>query len=199
MKLLRTRRERVLFGLTMVVILGTVGYFVLYQRLSDLWVSLGDERDMLEMKIDQMRVLIEKNRQLESRCLTMKSYLEIPGSAEEQQSEVLKEITSILDQSGIVATTKPLAWTDDKNFRVFVFQFSNINCPLDSLLVLLKSIDEESSVLEVEEISISSVFMQGGIAKVKADMKLSRLVYSENREGADRTGQSASATSPKGA
>lgn len=182
MKLLRTRRERVLFGLTMAVIIGTLGYFVFYQRMIDMWVSLGDERDTLEMKIDQMRVLIQKNRPLESRCLTMKQYLQIPGSAEEQQSEVLKEITAILDQSGIVATTKPLAWTDDKNFRVFVFQFSNINCPLDSLLVLLKSIDDDSSVLEVEELGIASVFMQGGIARVKADMKISRLVYSENRE-----------------
>jgi len=79
-----------------------------------------------------------------------------------------------------------LAWSEDKNFRVFNFQFSNIKCPLDSLVVLLRSIDDESSVLEVEELTISNVYFEDGIAKVKADMKVSRLVYSTSYEESKR-------------
>ena len=188
MKFVRTKRERLLFASTMIVVIGVLGYFFVFEHLQALWATMGEETENLEFRLEQTKVQIETDKRAESRYLAMKESLEIQGSPEEQSLHIMNEITEIFEGNGVVArTAKPLTSVPYEKLTVFLFQFSNVECPFDALVTLLKSMDDESSVLEVEDLKIEDVSEREGALWIRADMKVSRLVYGQGKDDRKRS------------
>lgn len=170
--------------ITVLLILIFGGYFFSGSVQFFSFADLQDSIEETETNLQKKQAIILRAKEDEARYLAMKKKLEIPGSASDQQSEILKEITQIFEESGILATTKPMPYIDsrDSPFRIFQFKFSNIDSPFQSLMLLLKSMDDPSSVLEVEDMNIKNVYQKDGEWWIKADITASRLVYSGNPE-----------------
>jgi len=93
MKFLKSKRERLLFIATMVVVIGIGGFFFVYQPLANGWVSMNEEIDSLEMSLEGMRVKIRKDKNDEARYLAMKEKLELPGTEQQQEMAILTEVS----------------------------------------------------------------------------------------------------------
>jgi hypothetical protein len=188
--MIRKKREKILFWIVVVLLVFTGGYLYIFEGLVDNWTELNDEIDTLKSQLDNMQDNFSRKKDISEKYTRVTHNLHIAGSEEEQRTFILNEINSLLASSGLEPKTRvPLPTEVDGNFKMFFFDLPDIDCTPDKLFLFLNLLEEFSSVLEVDRLIVRNFDYDGLDVTFRVDIKLSRLVYSEETEEASRKGK----------
>ena len=185
--MIRKKRERILFWIVVILLLFTGGYLYIYEGLVDNWTELNEEIDSLQNQLDKMESNFSRKKDISERYARVTHNLRIEGSEEEQKTFILNEINSLLASSGLQPKVRtPLPTEVDGNFKMFFFDLPDITCSPDELFLFLNLLEEFSSVLEVDRLIIRNFDYEDLDVTFRIDLKLSRLVYSEETDEPSR-------------
>ena len=185
--MIKKKRERILLWVVIVLLLFTGGYLYIFDGLVDNWNALNEEIETLQDQLDKMQSNFGRKKDISEKYARVTHNLRIEGSEEEQRTFILNEINSLLTSSGLNPKTRtPLPTEVDGNFKMFFFDLPDVTCTPDELFLFLDLLEEFSSVLEVDRLIIRNFDYEGEDVSFRVDLKLSRLVYSEETEDSSR-------------
>lgn len=191
---LKSRRERILLGLTVLVLLGLGGWYGFLNikvALDDMDTRISD----LETDLRSKQRLEREDRAVADRYERVKKELTIPGSESEVTSAIREELTRLLSgEDGLGYTSiqaKPP--TSDSEGFLTTHQFSidqTKASTISNLARFLNRMETESEVLEIETIQVSNPRRprddQSGSQYefTIPQIVISRLVYTQSDENA---------------
>ncbi len=187
---LKSRRERILFGAALLVILGAFAW-VGYDKVTNILNRLDEEISDLERSLREKKHTEKSDRAIADRYVRVREELTIPGSESEVKSSIREELTKLLGGERGPAYTTILAKDPQRDREGFLttYQFSIDNIKaitIGDLARFLDKMERESEVLEIESIQISNP-RQSRDASPEAQYEfsvpqivISRLVYTES-------------------
>jgi hypothetical protein len=179
--LVRTKREQGLLVITLLVIVGGLGY-VGYTK----YLEKSDELQERSMALDQQYVTMMRTlrnlRAIEARYERITSDLRLPGDESLWPIRIRDEIDRFLEKAGIETKgrTEPEQpiYHDDVEAVEFRFRLNDLEAPLPVLARFLSLLEEESAVLEVKQLEIRPIDRRrGGKHGVRVTMRISRIVF----------------------
>lgn len=179
--LAKTKREQGLLVITLLVVLGGLGY-VGYTK----YLEKSDQLQERSMALDQQYVTMMRTlrnlRAIESRYERITSDLRLPGDESLWPIRIRDEIDRFLEKAGIEikGRTEPEQpiYHEDVEAVEYRFRLKDLEAPMPVLARFLSLLEEESAVLEVKQLEIRpSDRHRGGRYGVGVSMKISRIVF----------------------
>ena len=185
--MIKRKRERILFWIVVVLVVLSGGYFYLFEGLRNQWNVLNEKIESRQDKLEKMNTNFARKKDIAETYERVTEKLHIEGSEGEQRSVILAEIDNLLKTSGLESKTRtPLPTESDGNFKIFYFDLPDIQCTPTELFLFLDLLEQFSSVLEVDRLIVRNFVWEDLDVTFRIDMKLSRLVFSEESEDSTR-------------
>ena len=150
-----SKRERLIFGVTLLCIAGSLGYVCIIEPIGKRWNVLDAELESARHRLYKNLKLLADKDLLEKEYGTYQEYLDTGASGEEQVPLVLKEIESIALNSQVKITSiKPKGVKEFKHYRGVSIEVV-VEGRISQLLKCIYDIEGSRKLLEVERLVLS--------------------------------------------
>jgi len=188
--MLKSKRERFLLIVTILVVGGIGGYLVIFEPLVAKWQSMREQLDLTIKKVHSLEKLKETG--IKEQFEKVASGLSIEGDI---NAMVLTEIDALAREAGITSKDlQPLPMQGEGIFRIVSYKL-NIETNVQNLAHFFGLLEHKSSLLEVEEMQLVP-YAKRGETNIRANLKISRLTVSEESKD-DKKGKSKSSSKHK--
>jgi hypothetical protein len=179
--LLKTKRERTLLLLTVLVVVGGLGY-VGYLNYQEKWGQLEQQSGQLVTQYNGMVRTLRNLKTIVSRYERVTADLRLEDDQSFWPILIPEEIDRFMEKAGIVEKGRREAqqpiYHDDVEAIEYRFRVDEVIAPLPQVARFLSLLEEESAVLEVKELTILPADRRrGGQHGVRVRMLISRIVF----------------------
>jgi hypothetical protein len=183
--LIKSRRERILVGLTLLVTVLGLGY-VGYLKYEEKWTGLQEDLSSLQREYSAMVRILINLKSIMARYQRVTEDLRLPGEESLRVIQIRDEIDRFLEKAEITSkgriNPEEPEYHDDVGAVAYRFQIDDLTTTMPRLARFLSLLEEESAVLEVKELDVQpSDRRRGGNYGVRVRMRISRIVFTESR------------------
>lgn len=191
---LKTRRERVLLGLTLLVVIGSLGW-VGYTRINEALYELENDEEFgiyaLERELRNKQQMRSTSESVVKHYEEVKEQLSVDGETSLVKSFIREEVTELLNDTGFpaqtVLTQDPIP---DREGFLTTYKVSiegERDITIEQLTAFLYEMERRSEVLEIEQIQFGNPRQSredpdGQYEFSVQNIVIERLVYSQEEE-----------------
>jgi len=150
-----TKRERLLFVLTLCAVLGIPAYLFILEPTYKKWDELGAEFESAGLKLSKNIKLLANKELLEKEYDKYKEYIQKEEGKEQELSSVLKEIEATALNSGVKITSiKPKGEKQLKNYKRYSVEVVS-EAKISQFLKFIYDLENSKKLLKVERLVLS--------------------------------------------
>lgn len=198
--MIRTRSEKILFSVVLILAIGLGGLYV-YRNYGDDLFGGNTNLESRIASIEEMQQVRDQSAEIQKRYEQLKSELELEGSDSEQMQSFRTEITTILEQLNIGKSYQDLVSREPRredDFKIISISIEQLQCSPQVLGQFLYQLEGQSEVIEVEKCVINNLVSDTGQLSrqfqslsspnglLAVDLQISRLVEYRPGEAPER-------------
>ncbi|MFO7923134.1 MAG: prephenate dehydratase domain-containing protein, partial [Bacteroidales bacterium] len=182
--LVKSERERKLLIITVAILMVGVG-FVAYGRYEAVVGTMANQWESSQQRYDAKyeRIRTLDPAEVKKRHQQITQELRIPGGDALARIKIRDELDAYLTNAGITQrwTTTPLDINENRELGIqkFRFRVDNLQASMPVFARFLNFVTQDSSLMEVEEMTIRSVGRLGNSDELRITMTVSRIVFTD--------------------
>jgi len=169
-----TKREKMLFYLTISVVIIWGGQKYLVQPMLDSKAVLDDKYVFSIAKLEKYQRLVDKEDIIKNKFNKIASNAAISGSKDEEIAKFLTEIESIADLSGVAIYEIKPASEDETDIYIKLRSDMEIEGDISGILNFIRKIKSSASMMAAENLTLSA--KQSGSSLIKCRILVSKII-----------------------
>jgi Tfp pilus assembly protein PilO len=150
-----SKRERLLFILTILVVGGLAAYIFVVEPAYKRWAGMEDEIETANTRLLKNLKLLANKEHLEKEFNKYKEYIQKGGQDEEEVAAILKEIEATAASCGVNLTSiKPKGTKALKEYRKFTVEVAG-EARLNQFLKFIYDLEGSKKLLKVERLILT--------------------------------------------
>ncbi|MFH1282904.1 MAG: type 4a pilus biogenesis protein PilO [bacterium] len=150
-----SKRERILFYITLLFIVGVLFNFLIISPLANLKEKLSFEIIRKEIALKKNMSVISKKKEIQENYNILSNFIKKQGSDEEESANLLKEIETLASKSKIsLINIKPKPPKEMEFYKIYSVEIEGEGY-LEQLVRFIYNLEQSKQLLKAEKLNIS--------------------------------------------